>query len=361
MKTRILHIAFQNVAGLPSTFVDVEQKLGFDSLLVTLTPHPHKFENGLCLNYPFMGESWIRLFKTILGWRERYKAGLSENEKKEIPPVWRPGNTLERLFFNLRDQLYKKIVRKSGVLELLDRAHIVVLDGGLGLLRSGEFEVEWAKRNGRLVSVFYGSDLRSRGVISGIDAHSSLHFTLEFDHLKIHPRAKYIFYPFDPVRVPPPPYTKGKKVRVGHSPTKRDAKGTSKILKALSPLVRKGTIEFVLIENLPYKKAVELQSTCHIFIDQLGELGYGISGLQALCMGIPTIVSLTPEHEAFLGDHPFVRADENDLVQKVMMLVENESLRRELGEKGAEWVRRVHNPISATKSIIEEYEKKGWV
>ncbi|MGB9561298.1 MAG: glycosyltransferase, partial [bacterium] len=104
-----------------------------------------------------------------------------------------------------------------------------------------------------------------------------------------------------------------------------------------------------------------LQSTCHIFIDQLSGLGYGLSGLQAIAMGIPTLVNLKKEHEEFLGDHPFVNFDETNLEEKLIELVENRELREKLGKKGIEWVKRVHDPMKATKTMVDEYRNLGWV
>ncbi len=357
MGIKIVHIACQNTAGIISTFVKCERELGFDSTLITMIPHPYGFENGLCLNYPFINESWFK------GLREVFKGKNSscKSMRKETPPIWSPSSRIEEIFFSMRDQLYDRIIRKKGILEILDSADILVLDGGLGLRRDCKYELDWVKKKGRLVSVFYGSDLRVRGVIKPLDEKSALHFTLEFDHLKLHPKAKYIFYPFEHSRVPPPHSCKPDKIRVGHSPTKWEAKGTSKIVETALKLERENKIEFLLIQNLPYKKAVELQSTCHIFIDQLSGLGYGLSGLQAIAMGIPTLVNLKKEHEEFLGDHPFVNFDETNLEEKLIELVENRELREKLGKKGIEWVKRVHDPMKATKTMVDEYRNLGWV
>ena len=131
------------------------------------------------------------------------------------------------------------------------------------------------------------------------------------------------------------------------------------VLKKLSKRFK--NIEIVLIENLPYDIALRKKSELDIFIDQLGELGYGISGLESLAMGIPTVCQILPDFEKFLGEHPFVNADEQNLEDVLMELIESPQMRTEFGEKGKLWVRKVHNPVDAIEPLLETYREEGWI
>ena len=151
-------------------------------------------------------------------------------------------------------------------------------------------------------------------------------------------------------------------IRIGHSPTRRSTKATDTILAILNKLAEKfKNIEIILIENLPYRQSLLKKSKLDIFIDQLGELGYGISGLEALAMGIPTVCEILPDFENFLGEHPFINTNAKNLEKVLIELIENLKMRAEFGEKGKLWVRKVHNPIDAIEPLLEIYRKEGWL
>jgi len=359
MSLSILHIAPQNFAGVPYEIVEAERKRGIDSWLITMWPHPYGFGEDECLDLPFAANDltrlFQRLFKTTPKTRNIRRIGLSE-----LPPKWNGHKFPANMLFNLRDALWRPKYRKAGFPQRLDKFDIVVLDGGLPLLRSGKWILEWAHRGGRLVTTYYGTDLRQHGVIPAIDEAAKAVFVMEFDHTLIHPEAVWLPFPFDPSGLPKanPP---GGPIRIGHVATNRSAKGTDSIIAAIDKLARKIKIEPVIIERMPHDKTIELKSTCHIFIDQLGELGYGISGLESLAMGIPTVVQLLPDHEKFLGKHPFVVADSKSLSDVLEKLAGDPELRREKGDFGRRWVREFHDPNRAIDIILNKYSKLGWL
>ncbi len=68
--------------------------------------------------------------------------------------------------------------------------------------------------------------------------------------------------------------------------------------------------------------------------------GFGLPPLEAMAMGCPTVVSRAASHpevcgEASLYIDPY---DEEDIAQKIILLIENESLRKTLSEKGTKRV-----------------------
>ena len=108
-----------------------------------------------------------------------------------------------------------------------------------------------------------------------------------------------------------------------------------------------------LIENLPYEEALKRKSLCHIFIDQIGDLGYGINGLESLAMGIPTCSCLAAGFDEEYPDNPFIVIDKNNLESRLIHLIQDRGLRMKKGLEGREWVRKYHDPVKVVKRIHE--------
>jgi len=356
----ILHIAPQNIAGVPWRIVKEERRRGFDSWLITMSRHPYGFGEDECLELPFAADGLARLFQKSLSTTPE-KINARRGDVSEKPPIWKGSKFPANKLFDMRDRLWKPKLYKAGFpCRLLDY-NIIVLDGGLPLLRSGKWLLPWAKATHRLATTYYGTDLRQHGVIREIDAAAGMVFAMEFDHLALHPRATWLPFPFDTLEISPANPPDSPPVRIGHAVVTRSSKGSDAILAAIAEVAKDHDIEPVLIERLPYKEALELKSTCHIFIDQLGELGYGLSGLESLAMGIPTVVELLPDHEEFIGKHPFVIANSDTLADVLRGLIDDEPRRRELTQIGPKWVAEFHSPARTVDIIHEKYHDLGWL
>jgi len=358
MRNRILHIATENFAGVPYSLVRAERLLGMESDLITISKPIREHPQEESLNLPFYGGIANRFVRRIT--KSSGKLINKRFEGEDFPPVWSP-RPWGKILFNIRDKIWEYYIRRKGFPDKLNNYDIIVLDGGVGFLRSGKFIRQWIQKTNRLVTIFYGDDLRRRGVIKEIDDLSQLVFTFEFDHTLIHPRANFLFFPFFAEEMPQRQKISSK-IRIGHSPTNRNSKGTIEILKVFGYISNKYTnVKIVIIEGLNYHESLQQKSTLDIFVDQVGELGYGISSLEAMAMGIPSVVELMPDFEKFLGYHPFVNADISHLAVALEKLIESEQLRQELGDKGREWVYKVHDPLKSASEVLAKYEMKGWV
>lgn len=356
---RILHIAVENFAGLPYRVVREERAYGLRSRLVTLYRTSQEFPDEFSLELPFLKGNLMRKVRHSTG--STSPIGTSRRTNGDRPPLWSyPKGS--KLFFDIRDMLWSVKIKKSGVLNMLSDADIVVLDGGLGFLRSGRYVLKWAEERGALVSVFYGSDLRNRGVIPWIERATKLWFTMEFDHRYLHPDIEWLPFPFDTEGIPERTSRIGETpIRIGHSPTKRAAKGSDRIIAAVKELAKEYPVELVLIEGVSYREALRMKASCHIFVDQLGELGYGVSALEALAMGIPTTVQLKDDLEQALGEHPFVNVSARNIEEKLATLIEDKEQQEELSQKGMKWVVSFHSAKEVVKKMIRQYEDKGWL
>jgi hypothetical protein len=350
---KILHFAAENFARIPANLVRAERALGHESLLMTLYPSAHGFKDeDICLNAPFVRTPAVRSLKKILHPKAPAQGGVRRGSGQG-PPVWRPGNPLSDVLFRLRDRIWAPRIRRALKSIPIETVDILFLDGGLGFFRNDALVRGFKERGMKIVVGYYGSDLRTRGMIPGIDALADYRFTMEFDHTLLYPGIDFVFFPFLLPGFPVPAPRASGAIRIGHSPSNRAVKGTDSILEQLALLQKTHRVEVVLIEGLPQPEALSLKSTCDLFVDCIGELGYGISGLEAMAMGIPTAAEIWPDFGSVLGDHPFINVSKSTIAAALAPYCESAALRRERGGMSRAWVSERHDPAVISKRILE--------
>ncbi len=365
MSLRILHVAVENFCGIPLELVKAHRRHGHVSNLVTFIPSQRGYGDDLCLDYPLVGSGIIEELKKKLG----IGTPIRQVDHGTVPEggigTAEPVSAVERIFFRLRDNLWRRKLREAVKSLGLFDYDIYHLEGGLGFLRSGEVVQQLRDRGKKIVSMYYGSDLRLRGYHPVIRSLTDLGLTIEYDHLTMDPTLTFVFLPLDVSRfdVVDPGDPDGP-VRIGHSPTRRELKGTEHVLRAVGAVGRRHPVELVLIEGMPHYSALAAKSSCRIFVDQVGNTGgtgYGVSSVEALAMGIPTITDFAPDLEEFLPDHPFVLANPGTLEEKIESLVVDPDLRREKGREAREWAMKHHHADRVAERIYELYGERGWL
>ncbi|OQX58944.1 hypothetical protein DRQ00_07290 [candidate division KSB1 bacterium] len=348
---KILHIAPFNTAGVPLTFVQAERSLGYYSRLVTLARHPYNFPEDICLKLPLLNFYGTNLIKKVVSPKQRLQVGHLHRIPEQIPIQWHPKGAAERLLIRLREKIWQPRIRQFMTQSNFWQFDVYQLDGGLEFYRDGRTVKKLKDLGKKIICCYTGSDLRVRGVIPEIDAAADLNVTVEFDHIYFHPRIHHVFFPFDLEHFVYSKQSHSGKLRIGHAPTQRQAKGSDVIIAVLKKIQQKYPIEIILIEKLSYHQALQLKSTCDIFIDQIGDLGYGINSLEALAMGIPTCSSLVRGFADKYPDHPFVEINADNLESQIIYLIENENYRRRMGEIGREWLRKYHDAVKVVQHI----------
>ena len=349
---KILHFAVENYARVPANLVKAERKLGHESYLITLY---HTFQGygdeDICLEMPFVATNYITFLKRFFSPTKTQVTNLRKDAKDGVP-VWKPTNGITNQLFKLRDRLWENKIRR--VLDSLEveSFDLLFLDGGAGFLRSAKIVRELKEKGLRIIICYCGSDLRTRGIIPAVEEIADHRFTFEFDHTLYHPELEFMYFPFELVDFNRSLQRNSTKIRIGHAPTSRSAKGTDEILKELNPLREKYQVEIVLIENLPHQDALTLKASCDIFVDTIGELGYGINSLESLAMGIPTAVQILPDFEAVLGEHPFINISRQTIAEKLVPLIESGDFRKEFGGKGKRWVEENHDPLKVSRTVL---------
>ena len=346
---RILHIASENVAGVPGILVKAEREMGHYSRLMTYFRSPRSHWDDIVLNLPFSNTWSLRSLKKAA------KTGTyGYSHKKGDPPEWSP-KTAERIFYLFRDTLWNFQI--SPLKDFIYSFDCYFLDGGLGLLRNGKI-VESLERMDKKIAILYlGSDVRLRGVFPHIEKLADAIFTTEFDHTFIHPKVEYVPFPFEVDKFEKKKILKNNKITICHAPTKRYLKGTEYVLKAVDQLKNKYGFEFLLIENKPHKEVLKIkEAKCDVLIDQLTDLGgfgYGMNSMECLSMGIPCITYINPRYEKFLKVHPFINANKNNIKEVLEKILKKpETLVRRSADSRS-WVKKEHDYMSVSKFMLD--------
>lgn len=141
-------------------------------------------------------------------------------------------------------------------------------------------------------------------------------------------------------------------VRITHTPNHRGIKGTEYIISAVEELKADGfLIELILIEGQPnteVKRTLFEESDIHV--DQIIMTGYALSAIEGMSSGLPVIANLESKEitqvlrrYSYLNECPILSASPENIKDQIKLLVQNPSLRRELGNIGREYVEKYHS------------------
>jgi len=358
MRYSILHIAPENFAGVPMDFKRMHEHFGNGSRLITFHENPLGFEEDICCHFA------IPRSKTAKAYRMHHSL-IKNGAHNKDDLFWRPKSILERLYFSVQTRSRISTVESLIQQYDLDAFDIIHYDGGLDFTRDSRFAKRWKTMNKPIVTCYYGSDLRARGIIREMDGMSDLNITSEFDHLALKSDLEYVFYPYNPAELPQSSSTKDfSHIRIVHSPTNRIFKGTDMIVSVIEKLQRTHKFDFLLLENMSRSEVLAVKSQCTISIDQVGGsyggTGYGKAGIESLAMGIPTITNMTKEYASWLPDNPFVIANNaKELEDQLIRLIESPDNCKTIGEQGRKWVDTYHSYERVNEHLESLYHKYG--
>lgn len=354
---RILHLAPQNISGVPITFVRAERKLGLESRLVTLMRDPRGYEEDVCLELPFLKGMGMRQIKKLFLPKTRLEIS---NRQVAVSgtPRWQPHSITERALLALRERVWQP--RLTRLMREIDfwNFDLYQLEGGMEFFRDGRTVAELKRRGKKIVCLYTGSDLRTRGLIPEVDRCADLRLTLEYDHLQLDPALTHILFPCEFERIPHAPSKNvGKQIVIGHAPTNRAAKGSAEIIAAVQSLAHEVPLQLELIEGVPHAEAMRRKAQCDIFIDNLGELGYGVNAIESLALGVCTCTSLMPAFLARYPDHPFVEITFENLKEQLRRLCAQADWRQARAQSGRAWAEKNHGAVQVVRQVHQLVER----
>jgi glycosyltransferase involved in cell wall biosynthesis len=146
---------------------------------------------------------------------------------------------------------------------------------------------------------------------------------------------------------------------VVHAPTRRVAKGTDYILKAVEELKHELDFDFKLLEHMPRNEAMHHVQQCDIFIDQLMLGSHGLSSCEAMSFGKTVLCYIMPAvyKNGLPADCPIVNVTIETLKEELRKLIINPSLRKELGQKGREYALKYHDADIIAPRFVEIYKE----
>ncbi|OGD56667.1 hypothetical protein A2V71_03580 [Candidatus Berkelbacteria bacterium RBG_13_40_8] len=213
-----------------------------------------------------------------------------------------------------------------------------------------------------LLDKFYDTNKRRR--IKKIDYYADAIFALNPDLMYVLPK-KTKFLPYASVNISQTKSIirkkKNPKIKIIHAPSDRTIKGTEEIIQVVKKLAYRFPLELVLIENMPHKQAIQCYQEADIVIDQLKIGWYGGFAVEAMAMGLPVVCFLRKKDlekfVPFWREIPIVNADQEDLEEALIPLIENPNLRKKLGTKSRKFVETYHDPLKIAKQTVKIYNQ----
>lgn len=358
----VLHIAPENTAGVPYNVTKMQNMHGMNARLITFYKIPYDFPEDICL-YLTLPRS-----KVAMKWREYKQSKLQSNIKEQNIDKWThlpyfsPKNPLEEAYMKMRESKNKNKLLKALKEVDADSFDIIHFDGGIDFFSDSSLAKAWKLKGKKIVNCYFGDDLRTRGIVREMDEMSDLNLTFEYDHTLRHSNINFLFFPFDNSAIPfiDDEYYSKRPVKVIHSPTHRQIKGTAEVIKAVEEAKKQCEFEFIIVESTPREELLKIKQTCHIAVDQIGNrggTGYGINSLETLSMGLPTITDMNCGMDEWLPENPFKVANQDNLAEKLINLVNNiESVNRK-SLRG--WVDKYHSYKSVFEKLEGYYKKNG--
>ena len=358
---RILYISPEHISGTLTLFKEAHHHRGNDCRYVTLFHSSYNFAEDICLDIPLMPGN--RLFATLKKWFHGARGVDMQRNLEGCPPVWKPNGVIEAAMFRFRDNIIAPRIKRAINDYQLDNFDIIHLEQGLGFFRDGRVVKEWKRRGKRFVCFYHGTDIRNRGVIPAVEKVADLHLTSEWDLIPMHPKMEYLHLPIDTKQFQTVDLDSDT-IRVCHAARVPKFKGTEYVIRAVENLKKELPVELIYMHDVPHAEALRLKQSCHIAVDQLtniGGWGYGMSALETLAMGIPTLTNIHPDMKDKVPDHPFIHATPDTVEAEIRKLIEDVDYRRKKGKEGRTWVEQVHDIEVVMGQLYSYYRREGWM
>ena len=150
------------------------------------------------------------------------------------------------------------------------------------------------------------------------------------------------------------------KIVIMHAPTDRVFKGSQIIEGAIAKLQNEGyPIEYNMVQGVTHAQLIEQYKKAHIFIDQISTGWYGTASIEAMALGIPTMVFYDPLYSKYIDYFDEIAAiniTEKTIYSELKKLLDNKQDLPFLSKKMRAFVEKHHNVDNITNRLIEIYQ-----
>ena len=365
---RILHLAHGPMQKVPLHFREMEKRNGHVSDIVffegPVDTSAYPTIPWLLLNIPPVRKyrAWKLKDRVVESNRRLVRPVEGDRSVRKEPLALIPRGPVEKIWYPIKDYFIRKRVPDIIRDFKLDGYDVIHFDGARDLNWSADLARELKARGAKIVSVFYGTELRVDGVVPALDKLTDLNVTLESDHVYLHPKIHFVFAPFELKVEPRPQRPLSRALRIVHAPSDRYNKGTDIILPVIERLKTRFDFEFVLVEGLSQDECRKVKNTCDLCVDQIGNrggTGYGISSLEMFAAGIPCMSDFTDFLSDSLPGHPFFLADPDTLELELAAILSHPESLAERGERSRLWLQETHSYASVYLTMKSLYAKLG--
>ncbi len=211
----------------------------------------------------------------------------------------------------------------------------------------------------RKKSVFHylGSDIRGKTpaeLVFGKRADAEI--VGSYDAIRWVPEAHVIPPGLDLRPFVPVPPSDSPRPLIVHAPSNRERKGTRFVIEACEQL----PVELDIVEGVPHDEARERYARADIVVDQLSAGWHGVFALESMALGKPVVTYLKQDvversAEGYGIRLPIVPATKETLVDALRPLVEQPTLRREIGAASRAYVEQVHDVDRVADRLLDLY------
>lgn len=144
-----------------------------------------------------------------------------------------------------------------------------------------------------------------------------------------------------------------------HIPTEPKVKGTDLIIKACDRLKSEGyQFEFKLKRQLTQAELYKEIVNCDIYVDELKCGAHGVTAVEAMCAGKPTLTYIRGDLiAAYPSDLPIVITNPDTIYDNLKKLILDSKLRNEIGLNSRRYVEKYHDTKIVVDGLIKIYDE----
>ncbi len=141
-----------------------------------------------------------------------------------------------------------------------------------------------------------------------------------------------------------------------HSPTAPYAKGSNIIREVINRLEQSFEFEYKMLYNMPKDEVSSFVEKCDIFIDQIIIGSYGLSSIEAMAYGKPSMCYILDEvfENGLDRDCPIVNVNPDTFEEALINLLKSPNLRHSIGIKSRQFVEKYHDTLKICEQILNQ-------